>query len=69
MNSQIKDVQAQLSVSEFKKMLYTAYGRSDKDAIDIIYNKILKVVSTNGQTVSIPKLSSLIDYFNFCPYK
>jgi hypothetical protein len=48
MNSQIKDVQAQLSVSEFKKMLYTAYGRSDKVAIDIIYNKILKVVSTNG---------------------
>jgi len=58
MNEQIEDERGLMSKDDFKKMLFTAFGRITTEKKELIFGMIVPIISTPCNTnVSIDKLS------------
>lgn len=74
MNNLIEDEKGLMKTSEFKRMIFTAYGGKNKDKTEIIYSLLQPIIDVHVEGddesyVSISKLSMFIDFFNYFPFK
>jgi hypothetical protein len=67
MNEQIEDERGLMSKEDFKKMLYTAFGRIPNEKKEKIYSMIIPLVQVCDSNVSIAQLSQFIDFYNYVP--
>ena len=69
MNEQIEDERGLMIKTDFKKMLFTACSRMTNSVLKQIYEMIMPVIEADGEpeAVSIAKISSFIDFFNYAP--
>ena len=67
MNEQIEDERGLMSKEDFKKMLFTAFGRISTEKKEKVYEMIIPLVQTCEKNVSIPQLSAFIDFYNYAP--
>ena len=67
-----------MSKNDFKKMFYTAFGKKDAENKKLIFNMLLPLIQAEPDPqneadkdyvdcVSIGKLSSFIDFYNYVP--
>lgn len=72
MNNNIEDENGMMKTSEFKKMIFTAYGQKNIENTEEVYSMLYPIIKAEEQDgesyVSIPKLGLFIDFFNFYPY-
>lgn len=77
MNEQIEDERGLMSRHDFKKMFFTSFGRANPDDIKTIYDMLLPIIESDEHDsksqpstgdVSIGKLSTFIDFFNYYPF-
>ena len=67
MNEQIEDERGLMSKEDFKKMLFTAFGRIPNEKKEQVYKMIIPLVQVCEINVSIPQLSAFIDFYNYAP--
>ena len=61
-----------MSQSDFKKMLFTAFGRKTDEFKQKIYDMVIPIIEVEDgdettKDVSIAKLSQFIDFYNYAP--
>lgn len=79
MNESIEDEKGLLSKKDFKKMLFTSFGRIPQANKQIVYDMLLTIISADPKVVEdgadinvedfiqIEKLAKFIDFYNYVP--
>lgn len=79
MNESIEDEKGLLSKKDFKKMLFTSFGRIPQANKQIVYDMLLTIISADPKVledgadinvedfIQIEKLAKFIDFYNFVP--
>lgn len=72
LNYMIEDKFGLIKIEEFKRAIYTAYGKKNTETTDGIYKALAPIVTEKKEEdgeemVSVPKLALFIDFFNFYP--
>lgn len=77
MNNKIEDEQGLMKKEDFKNMMFTAFGKKNREKSESIYLMLYPLIKENStendlgdqEYVSIGKLSMFIDFFNYYPFK
>lgn len=79
MNESIEDEKGLMSKKDFKKMLFTSFGRIPQANKQIVYDMLLTIISADPKVVEdganinvedfiqIEKLAKFIDFYNYVP--